>query len=280
VFVTSEDEWYKAAYYKGGSLDAGYWDWPTQSDTPTVSEAPPGTSPSGSANAYDNGYAVGAPDYTTEVGAYNAVTSVSPYGTFDQGGNVNEWLDDVIWSPSEVDGRTFRGGSFMSGEGGIWELLAEHRGGGWATNETWYTGFRVAAVPEQGTLTLLNPNGGEQLNSGITYDIFWDIVGTAIIISIEYSTNNGADWTVIDTITNTGSYQWVIPEENSQNCLLRISNPTYPTCSDTSDDVFTIYVCTLAYDQNKDCLINLSDIALLVSEWLQCGNPFDSNCMP
>ncbi len=30
--VTSEDEWYKAAYYKGGSTNAGYWDYPTSSD--------------------------------------------------------------------------------------------------------------------------------------------------------------------------------------------------------------------------------------------------------
>jgi len=31
--VTSEDEWYKAAYYKGGGTHAGYWDYPTQSNT-------------------------------------------------------------------------------------------------------------------------------------------------------------------------------------------------------------------------------------------------------
>ena len=31
--VTSEDEWYKAAYYKGGGTNAGYWDYPTSSDT-------------------------------------------------------------------------------------------------------------------------------------------------------------------------------------------------------------------------------------------------------
>jgi hypothetical protein len=28
------DEWWKAAYYKGGGTNAGYWDYPTQSDTP------------------------------------------------------------------------------------------------------------------------------------------------------------------------------------------------------------------------------------------------------
>lgn len=31
--VTSEDEWYKGAYYKGGGTEAGYWDYPTRSNT-------------------------------------------------------------------------------------------------------------------------------------------------------------------------------------------------------------------------------------------------------
>lgn len=32
-FILSENEWYKAAYYKGGSSNAGYWTYPTQSNT-------------------------------------------------------------------------------------------------------------------------------------------------------------------------------------------------------------------------------------------------------
>lgn len=31
--IPTENEWYKAAYYKGGSQNAGYWDYATQSDT-------------------------------------------------------------------------------------------------------------------------------------------------------------------------------------------------------------------------------------------------------
>jgi YVTN family beta-propeller protein len=31
-WIPSENEWYKAAYYKGGSADAGYWTYATQSD--------------------------------------------------------------------------------------------------------------------------------------------------------------------------------------------------------------------------------------------------------
>ena len=42
LLLPSEDEWYKAAYYKAGTANAGYWTYPTQSDTPPTSQAPPG----------------------------------------------------------------------------------------------------------------------------------------------------------------------------------------------------------------------------------------------
>ena len=32
-FIPSENEWYKAAYYKGGGTNAGYWLYPTKSNT-------------------------------------------------------------------------------------------------------------------------------------------------------------------------------------------------------------------------------------------------------
>jgi hypothetical protein len=32
-YVPTENEWYKAAYYKGGGTNAGYWDYATQSDS-------------------------------------------------------------------------------------------------------------------------------------------------------------------------------------------------------------------------------------------------------
>lgn len=33
IFIPDENEWYKAAYYKGGSTNAGYWSYATQSNT-------------------------------------------------------------------------------------------------------------------------------------------------------------------------------------------------------------------------------------------------------
>src|SRR5690606_6477821 len=95
-FLPSVDEWYKAAYYKGGSLDAGYWLYPTQSDEMPASEYPPGGA--NSANYANTTLAL--------VGGY--AESVGPYGTYDQAGNVREWTDTAF----RDDLRYLLGGTF------------------------------------------------------------------------------------------------------------------------------------------------------------------------
>ena len=105
--VTSEDEWYKAAYHKNDGATANYFVYPTKSN------APPGrdmADPLGNnANYYPAGAGAYPIDsgtyYTTKVGEFQ--NSASPYGTFDQGGNVWEWNESIIDSKSGA-----RGGSF------------------------------------------------------------------------------------------------------------------------------------------------------------------------
>ena len=84
--IPSEDEWYKAAYYMSDPGAPGsYYDYPTSSDTvpgTTMTDPDPGN------NATYAGLTIGALYYRTEAGAHE--NSDSPYGTFDQGGNVNE----------------------------------------------------------------------------------------------------------------------------------------------------------------------------------------------
>ncbi|MHC4697005.1 MAG: formylglycine-generating enzyme family protein [Planctomycetota bacterium] len=136
VFLPTEDEWYKAAYYKGGGTDAGYWDYATQSNALPTKEPPPGGSNSANYDRIDD---PGHPlHHLTDVGAYTS--SVSPYGTFDQTGNVWEWNEALIGAT-----RGLRGGSWMWGAG---DLPAYFRYSTTPTVECDCIGFRLATALE------------------------------------------------------------------------------------------------------------------------------------
>jgi sulfatase modifying factor 1 len=148
-FIPSESEWYKAAYYD--PVAGHYWTYPTGTNT-TPTSAPPGNTPN-AANYYDGttGYAVTGSttynsnqNYLTDVGAYTA--SASPYGTFDQGGNVFQWNEALVSGAI----RGTRGGSW----GSLGYLRASDRLNGHPTSEDNGVGFRVATVPEPAAVVL------------------------------------------------------------------------------------------------------------------------------
>jgi formylglycine-generating enzyme required for sulfatase activity len=150
-FFPTEDEWYKAAYHdQNAGLAATYFDFPTGTD------AWPGNDlinpdPGNNANFVFNRPTIGSPFYTTEVGEFE--NSESPYGTFDQGGNVWEWNEAAV----NNGGRRLRGGSFQSD---IEHLFASHRSYYFPpTNEHYLWGFRIAAaapIPEPTYLALFS----------------------------------------------------------------------------------------------------------------------------
>jgi formylglycine-generating enzyme required for sulfatase activity len=128
-WIPTENEWYKAAYHKSGSVTGDYWDYPTSSDTINTSMA-----------NYGNSL-----DHTTVVGAY---PYASPYGTFDQGGNVWELNESAISSSPGL-----WGGSWVDDSD---RLLSSYRYSlFFPTDEYFLIGFRVASVPEPSSLTLM-----------------------------------------------------------------------------------------------------------------------------
>jgi formylglycine-generating enzyme required for sulfatase activity len=149
--VTSEDEWYKAAYYKGGSTNAGYFDYPTSIDATPGRDMADGSG--NNANYYTGSgpYPIDSPYYTTVAGEFQ--NSDSPYGTFDQGGNVWEWNEAVVYEEADYAYRGLRGGSFGSSHG---FLHASTRGTyDYPTYEGIILGFRVSEVPEPATIVML-----------------------------------------------------------------------------------------------------------------------------
>jgi sulfatase modifying factor 1 len=161
-WIPSEDEWHKAAYYKGGGTNEGYWRFPTQSSDGlgnTIGNLP------NNANHYalytytfsvtQSVNSSNSQNYLTEVGAFSG--SPSTYGTFDQGGNVAEWNDTVFG----LSDRGFQGGGFSSDRN---NLANDYQGHYLDPSEdSRYLGFRVATVPEPSTYALLLLTGAGAL---------------------------------------------------------------------------------------------------------------------
>ena len=108
--IPTEDEWYKAAFHKNDGVTANYNNVPTGTVN-NVSNQVIDPDPGNNATfhiGFDN-ETLGPPYWRTEVGEHE--NSESPYGTFDQGGNVQEWTEAV----PERGIRRLRGGSFFWG---------------------------------------------------------------------------------------------------------------------------------------------------------------------
>ena len=148
--IPTEDEWYKAAYHKNDGVTGNYWDYPTSSDTPPSNQLID-PDPGNNATFYDyySGYTIGSPYYRTEVGAHE--NSESPYGTFDQAGNVMEWTEAVLYDSINHLGRALKGGSYYLGgmHASVRYSFALPSG------EDGMVGFRVVAVPEPATMVIL-----------------------------------------------------------------------------------------------------------------------------
>ena len=75
-------------------------------------------------------------------------------------------------------------------------------------------------------VTVEYPYGGETFVPGETEVIRWTAYGSeANTFTIEYSTNNGSNWTVIDNNVSATArlYNWIVPSVAAHNALIRIT---------------------------------------------------------
>jgi len=120
VYIPTEDEWYKAAYYNGA--------------TSSYSLYPDGRNDISTADA----------NYSSSGPVNVSYGTPSSYGTYGQGGNAWEWNDAVLGS----SWRGLRGGSWGGSTDLIQSSLRDSYG---SSIEASSVGFRVASVPEPTT---------------------------------------------------------------------------------------------------------------------------------
>ena len=120
----------------GGGTNAGYWEYPTRSNTINPSMANYG----------------GVVGQKTNVGSY---PYPSAYGTFDQGGDVWEWNESVYQGPGCLC-RGLRGGSFCDdGSGGTLQTVCSSASDP-ADDYDNFVRFRVVElVPEPSSIIVL-----------------------------------------------------------------------------------------------------------------------------
>ena len=136
------DEWYKAAYYSPMGM---YYDYPNGTDD-VPPEPTDGTTPR-EMNFGDLPFWQGNTVYTS----VGETMGQSPYGTFDQGGNVQEWTETIDEAAPQY--RVVRGGTAFNLAFGI---SANASGGSPPSADDGAGGFRlVFLIPEPSTALLL-----------------------------------------------------------------------------------------------------------------------------
>jgi len=102
----------------------------------------------------------------------------------------------------------------------------------------------LSIVPE--SIEIATPDGGEAFASGTQQTITWSFLGPFDRVDLAFSANNGDDWlSISDNVENDGSFDWAVPEVNSDSCLIRITKSEDAGVFDISDAVFKIDTGTL-----------------------------------
>jgi formylglycine-generating enzyme required for sulfatase activity len=161
-YIPTENQWYKAAFYKGGSTNAGYWDYATRSDAgPTaVTAGSTGIGSAGSTGNYANYGGVaswnGQNGNITTVGTNGGP---SAYGAFDMSGNLFEWNDLTAASGSS---RGQRGGDAGSNLGDLASSFGVTRPP--SSEGDGVVGFRLASSVAAGVPEIDPATGGSAIS--------------------------------------------------------------------------------------------------------------------
>ena len=165
VFLPSENEWYKAAYYN--PTTHSYNEFATASNTQPIPSGP--TATPNAANYVPGGWP--NPDYAdavghlTDVGVYSS--TMSSYGAYDMGGDALNWNKARI-SPNYGSSRGLRGGQY----GYVWDHMANFYRDSGVADYGWYSGvgFRVASMP---TVGVPEPATGALAALGLVGLVVW-----------------------------------------------------------------------------------------------------------
>ena len=107
-------------------------------------------------------------------------------------------------------------------------------------------------------LDLTSPTGGENIPGWSMYDITWD---SEIInaVKIEFSSDSLQTWNTVvsSTSASAGTYEWPVPNIDSENCFIRLTSPGMPDFYDINPVPFSVSFTTGVenYSENLNVII-------------------------
>lgn len=110
-------------------------------------------------------------------------------------------------------------------------------------NESDFSEEIFHTVQESGDegLSLITPDGGENLVPASLFEIQWEADTTIAKIRIWLSSDAGRSWELVKGNTgNDGHWTWTIPQTRSDSCLMKLEEYRNPARFDVSADYFSI----------------------------------------
>ena len=199
---------------------------------------------------------------TDESDAAFTISPPTPYitVTYPNGGNtlyVNQ-ASYISWTSGYLSS-AFVGIEYTTNNGATWTTItsATNNNGtySWTLPATISTNYKVRVYDVGNTSTLgisantfslnppsislIAPNGGEQIYGCTSTTISWQKAGTSSSVKLEYSTDNGQTWNTIISSVGSSSYNWAVPSLSSTQALIRVTDNGLSSLTDASNSTFT-----------------------------------------
>jgi|GEM_PF-2910767 len=119
------------------------------------------------------------------------------------------------------------------------------------------------STPEEGSIIVKTPNGGETWQIGTTQYVQWTSSNTTGDIKIELSVDDGITYTtMVASTVDDGMLSWNITGQVTTSAKIRVTSVDDPNISDESDNAFTLSEVVTAPSNLTTTISNSRDISL------------------
>jgi hypothetical protein len=106
-------------------------------------------------------------------------------------------------------------------------------------------------------IEIIEPHDGVSMTTSSTYCIQWNIGNScAPQLELRFSDNGGANWTdSIQSIPNDGYYEWKVPRECSNDCIIMLTDPDEHFCDTSGQFSITSGQVAITNPGNAACIL-------------------------